>query len=156
MGRKRTALTSEEKASLKKLLEPVLDPTVYHLGSKDHYIKRYDKREEMYGGEGTVYLLQMFEEDELVNNRIGAFMVLPTTGDSCGFHTHGTRNEQEIYLVMNGKGEYMEKDEWESQVQTYPINKGNLTTVRGDAFHAVKNTGDDPLVIFVITTNEPE
>lgn len=155
MAQKRTALTSEEKASLKELLEPILDPTVFHLGSKDHHIKQYDKREQMYGGEGTVYLLQMFEEGELVNNRIGAFMVLPTSKESFGFHTHGTRKEQEIYLVMSGEGEYLEKDEWESPPRSYPIKKGNLTTVRGDAFHAVQNTGDEPLVIFVITTNEP-
>jgi len=156
MARKRTPLTSEEKASLDHLLEPLLDPAVFHLGSKDHHVKRYDKREQMYGGKGTVYLLQMFEENELVNNRIGAFMILPTSNDSCGFHTHGTRNEQEIYLVMNGEGEYLEKETWEGSVQKYPIKKGNLTTVRGDAFHAVRNTGNQPLVIFVITTNEPE
>ena len=156
MAQKRTALTSEEKSTLDQFLKPILDPVVFHLGSEDHHVKRYDKRQQMYGGEGTVYLLQMFEEGELVNNRIGAFMVLPTSGDSCGFHTHGTRNEQEIYLVMSGKGEYLEKDEWESPARSNPIQKGNLTTVRGEAFHAVQNTGDEPLVIFVITTNEPE
>ncbi len=109
----------------------------------------------MYGGDGTVYLLQMFEEAELVNNRIGAFMILPTSSDSCGYHTHGTRHEQEIYLILNGEGEYLEKDDWEASPRSYTLEKGNLTTVRGDAFHAVKNTGNEPLIIFVITTNEP-
>jgi oxalate decarboxylase/phosphoglucose isomerase-like protein (cupin superfamily) len=97
----------------------------------------------------------MFEEGELVNNRIGAFMVLPTSSDSAGFHTHGTRNEQEIYIVVHGKGDYLEKENWESSEKVYPIQRGNLTTVRGEAFHSVRNTGDEPLIIFVITTNEP-
>ena len=109
----------------------------------------------MYGGTGTVYLLQMFDNNELVNNRIGAYMILPTSDDSCGFHTHGTRNEQEIYLVVHGQGEYQEKNDWDSEIKSISLERGNLTTVRGEAFHAVKNTGDQPLIIFVITTNEP-
>lgn len=145
-----------EQELLDGLISPFINPVVYHYGSDLTNVKRYDKRENMYGGEGTVYLLQMFEEAELVNNRIGAFMILPTSGDSCGFHTHGTRKEQEIYLVVNGEGIYLEKDNWESEVRSYSLEKGNLTTVRGEAFHAVKNKGDEPLIIFVITTNEPE
>lgn len=151
----RTDLTEFERNLLEGLIDPFIKPVIYHYGSNDTHVKRYDKRENMYGGEGTVYLLQMFEEGELVNNRIGAFMILPTCNDSCGFHTHGTRNEQEIYLIINGEGVYLEKDSWESDARSYPLEKGNLTTVRGDAFHAVKNTGDEPLIIFVITTNEP-
>lgn len=152
----KTDLTEFERNLLNGLVDPILEPVVYQYGSDRHHVKQYDKRENMYGGEGTVYLMQMFEENELVNNRIGAFMILPSSADSCGFHTHGTRNEQEIYLVMHGEGEYLEKDEWEGEERSYPLKKGNLTTVRGDAFHAVKNTGDSPLIIFVITTNEPE
>jgi oxalate decarboxylase/phosphoglucose isomerase-like protein (cupin superfamily) len=116
---------------------------------------RYDKREEMYDGSGTTYLLQMFEDGELVNNRIGAYMVLPTEADSVGFHTHGDRGEQEIYVVMHGRGTYLEKDNAEAEPRRYPIETGTITTVRGDAFHAVRNGGDAPLVIFVITTYEP-
>jgi|AntRauTorcE11898_2_1112593.scaffolds.fasta_scaffold14697_1 mannose-6-phosphate isomerase-like protein (cupin superfamily) len=156
MSKKRTDPTADEIEFLEDLIQEVINPKIYHLGSEDHSVKSYDKRVNMYGGTGEVYLLQMFNEDELVNNRIGAYMILPSADDSCGFHTHGTRNEQEIYLVMHGKGEYLEKDNWESEERSHLLEKGNLTTVRGDAFHAVKNTGDEPLVIFVITTNETE
>lgn len=55
---------------------------------------------------------------------------------------------------MHGKGEYLEKESWDDEERIYPIQKGNLTTVRGNAFHSVRNTGDEPLIIFVITTNE--
>ena len=151
----RTDLSDAEKSELLSLITPHIDPKVFHLGSDRTEVARFDKREKMYGGEGTVYLLQMFEKGELVNNRIGAFMILPTGNDSAGFHTHGTRNEQEIYMVVHGVGEYLEKDTWESKERIYTIQKGNLTTVRGEAFHSVRNTGDEPLIIFVFTTNEP-
>jgi mannose-6-phosphate isomerase-like protein (cupin superfamily) len=156
MSKKRTTPSPEEIDQLDSMLKELLNPKVYHFGSDDHSVKRYDKRTNMYGGTGVVYLLQMFNDDELVNNRIGAYMILPTSEDSCGFHTHGTRNEQEIYLLVHGQGEYLEKKNWDSEVKSFPLEKGNLTTVRGDAFHAVKNTGDQPLIIFVITTNEPD
>lgn len=151
----RAKLTQKEKQELNDLIKPIIDPKVYHFGSDRSDAARYDKRKNMYGGEGIVYLLQMFDEGELVNNRIGAYMILPKKDVSAGFHTHGTRNEQELYVVLNGVGEYKEKDDWESDARTYPLKRGNLTTVKGDAFHSVTNTSDKPLVIFVITTNEP-
>jgi mannose-6-phosphate isomerase-like protein (cupin superfamily) len=156
MSRKRTAPSTEDIDYLDSLFNGIIRPKVYHLGSDNYSVKRYDKRTNMYGGNGVVYLLQMFNEHELVNNRIGAYMILPTSSDSCGFHTHGTRNEQEIYMVVHGRGEYLVKNDRDSEVKTYTLEKGTLTTVRGDAFHAVKNTGDQPLIIFVITTNEPD
>ena len=151
----RANLTSSEKQQLDELLSSVIDPKVLHYGSKRTDVARYDKRVNMYGGDGTVYLLQMFEENELVNNRIGAYMILPDKGTSAGFHTHGTRGEQEIYVVISGYGEYMEKDDRESEPRSYQISPGCLTTIKGDAYHSVTNTSDKPLIIFVITTNEP-
>lgn len=156
MNRKRKELTDQEKGTIDELVEAHITPEVCHLGAEPRQVARYDKREKMYGGNGTVYLMQLFHEGELVNNRIGAYMILPTNEDSAGFHTHGTRQEQELYVVMSGSGEYHEKDDAHSKTRTYPISRGSVTTVRGDAHHAVSNTGDGPLIIFVITTNEPE
>ncbi|MEF8865461.1 MAG: cupin domain-containing protein [Salinibacter sp.] len=155
MARKRHPLSSDERQRLDALLDEVLDTTVYHYGAEPRSAVRYDKRTEMYGGSGATYLLQMFEEGDLVNNRIGAYMVLPTEEDSVGFHTHGDRNEQELYVVMQGTGAYLEKDHAEAAARRYPIETGTITTVRGSAYHAVRNTGNEPLVIFVITTFEP-
>ena len=155
MARKRSPLSPDEKQRLDALLDAVMDTTVHHYGAEPRSAVRYDKREEMYGGSGTTYLLQMFEDGELVNNRIGAYMVLPTRGDSAGFHTHGDRNEQELYVVMRGEGTYLEKDHAEAEARSVPIEEGTITTVRGNALHAVRNTGPEPLIIFVITTFEP-
>lgn len=154
MSRKRLPLSEREKRRLDALIDQVIDPTVRHYGTEVRSAVRYDRREEMYGGSGTVYLLQMFEDEELVNNRIGAYMVLPTRKDGVGFHTHGDRSEQELYVVMSGRGTYLEKDHVEAEPRSYPIEKGTITTIRGQAFHAVRNDGEEPLIIFVITTFE--
>ena len=155
MARKRLPLSSREKQQLDALLDEVIDTTVHHYGVDPRSAVRYDKRKEMYDGSGTTYLLQLFEDGELVNNRIGAYMVLPTEADSVGFHTHGDRGEQELYVVMHGEGTYLEKDDADAEPRRYPIEAGTITTVRGDAFHAVRNESDEPLVIFVVTTYEP-
>jgi len=154
MKRKRKAITEEEKQQLDKIVEPYLNPVVHHLGEESRGVARYDKRVEMYGGKGTVYLLQLFNEAELVNNRIAAYMILPEKGVSAGFHTHGTRREQELYIVMSGSGEYHEKNSAHAEIRSVPIKKGSVTSVRGEAHHSVTNLGDEPLIIFVITTNE--
>lgn len=151
----RTELSDIEKRKLDELLERQISIKRFHLGSDKTALVRYDKREKMYGGEGVVYLLQMFEPGELVNNRIGAYMILPEKENSAGFHTHGTRKEQELYIVMSGEGKYLEKESANGKINLYPITKGSVTTVRGEAFHSVVNTGEEALIIFVITTNEP-
>jgi len=155
MTRKRLSLSHGEKQRLDALIDELIDTTVHHYGAEARSAVRYDKRENMYDGSGTVYLLQMFEGEELVNNRIGAYMVLPTSEDSVGFHTHGDRSEQEIYVGMHGRGTYLEKDSVEAEPRSYSIEEGTITTIRGNAFHAVRNSGREPLIIFVITTFEP-
>lgn len=147
-------ISSEEIKKLDKLLAQHVDVRRYHLGSDDRGAASYDRRPQMYGGDGVVYLLQMFAAGELVNNRIGAYMVLPTSADSVGFHTHGTRKEQELYIIMNGQGEYHEKATSDSEPTIHNLKKGNITSLKGEAFHAIKNTGDEALVIFVVTTFE--
>lgn len=150
----RPKITTEEIAQLEAMVKPFLHLKTHHFGAPERRVVRYDKRPKMYGGEGVVYLMQLFESGELVNNRIAAYMILPSQADSVGFHTHGTRKEQELYLVMHGEGEYAEKDDADSIPRTFPLNKGNLTSIKGAAHHSVRNTGNEPLIIFVITTYE--
>lgn len=95
----RAELTQKEKQELNDLISTIINPKVYHYGSDRRDAVQYDKRKNMYGGQGIVYLLQMFDKGELVNNRIGAYMILPNKDVSAGFHTHGTRHEQELYVV---------------------------------------------------------
>ncbi len=131
-----------------------IDLSVIPFGQNKRSVVRVDPRQPMYGGNGIVYLLQMFGVDELINNRIGCFMVFLNKYDQAGFHDHGPRGEEEIYVVMHGKGEYSDKDGVDGEVRTHKITKGNITAVSNEGFHSVQNTTDEPLIIFVITTNK--
>jgi len=139
-----------------EIVSQYLDLTVTPFGNDVRTVVRVDKREAMYNGNGTVYLLQMFGVEELVNNRIGAYMVFLNKDDQAGFHTHGTRNEQELYIVMQGEGEYSDRAGVTGTIRTQKIRKGSITAVNNNGFHSVKNTTTNPLIIFVITTNEPK
>lgn len=122
---------------------------------EERTITRVDKRENMYGGNGTVYMLQMFDQKELANNRLAAYMVLLHKGDESGFHTHNQRNEQELYVVVHGNGEYRERTGTEGAIRKKTLQKGDITAISSIGYHSVENTGDEPLIMFVITTNNP-
>jgi oxalate decarboxylase/phosphoglucose isomerase-like protein (cupin superfamily) len=115
-------------------------------------ITQVDRRENMYGGNGTVYMIQMFDQKELANNRLAAYMVLLNKGDESGFHTHNQRNEQELYVVMYGTGEYRERTGIEGPIRKKILQKGDITAISSIGYHSIENTGDEPLIMFVITT----
>ncbi len=150
----RKEFPDEEREHVIKTVSKYVDLSVTPFGEKVRSFARLDKRQPMYGGDGVVYLFQMFEPGKLVNNRIGAWMVLLNKGDEAGFHTHGTRKEQELYVVFHGEGEYRDRDGAFGEIRRQEIRKGSISAVQGNGFHSVINTGDDPLIIFVITTNE--
>ena len=147
---------SKENNDVLNIVSKYIDLTVVPFGEAPRTFIQIDKRDPMYGGNGIAYLIQLFAAGELVNNRIGAYMVFLNNGDEAGFHTHGTRNEEELYVVMHGEGEYSDKDGLEGVVRTQKIVKGNVTVVSGNGFHSVKNSTNEPLIIFVITTNKPK
>jgi len=149
-------LLSKENANVIKIVSQYIDLTVTSLGETPRTVIRVDKRDPMYGGNGVVYLLHMFDVNELINNRIGAYMVFLNKNDQAGFHTHGNRNEEEIYIVMHGEGEYSDKTGENGEIRTQKLIKGSITAVSGNGFHSAKNTTNEPLIIFVITTNEPK
>jgi oxalate decarboxylase/phosphoglucose isomerase-like protein (cupin superfamily) len=122
---------------------------------EERTITRVDKRENMYGGHGTVYLIQMFDQKDLANNRLAAYMVLLHKGDESGFHTHNERNEQELYVVVHGTGEYRERTGTEGTLRKKLLQKGDITAIKSIGYHSIENTGDEPLIMFVITTNNP-
>jgi len=115
-------------------------------------ITQMDKRENMYGGNGTVYMLQMFDQKELAHNRLAAYMILLNKGDESGFHTHNQRNEQELYVVVHGTGEYRERTGIEGPIRKKILQKGDITAINSIGYHSIENTGDEPLIMFVITT----
>lgn len=128
---------------------------VMAFGKNERSITRIDKRENMYGGNGTVYMIQMFGQQELANNRLAAYMVLLKKGDESGFHTHNERNEEELYVVVHGTGEYRERTGIQGPVRKKTLQKGDITAISSIGYHSIENTGDEPLILFVITTYNP-
>jgi mannose-6-phosphate isomerase-like protein (cupin superfamily) len=147
---------SNESSKIIELVSKYIDLSVTSFKQIERTVVRVDKRDPMYGGNGIVYLLQMFDEGELTNNRIGAYMVFFNQGDEAGFHTHGSRNEEELYVVLHGQGEYSEKTKDAGIIRKKTVKKGSITAMSGKGFHSLLNTSDEPLIVFVITTNEPK
>lgn len=137
-----------------KLVKKYISLSVISSGSNINSVVKIDKRDPMYGGNGIVYLLHMFNSIDLANNRLASYMVLPNKNDSSGFHQHGDRHEQELYLVMHGEGEFSDKVGENGEVRVQNIKKGDITSVRDNGYHSVKNIGNEPLILFVITTYE--
>jgi len=150
-----TDITAENNEII-KLVSQYIDLSVTPFNKSERTVVRVDKRDPMYGGNGIVYLLQMFDEGELTNNRIGAYMVFLNKGDQAGFHTHGTRNEEELYIVIHGEGEYLEMTKKDGIIRKKNLKKGSITAMSGEGFHSLTNTTDSILIVFVITTNNPK
>lgn len=146
----------EHQEVLEKVSKYV-DINLTPFGKPQRSVINIEKRDPMYGGNGVVYMLSVFEKGELVNNRIGLYMVLLNKGDQAGFHEHGTKKEQELYVIVHGEGEYMERVGENDITRKFNLKKGNLTSIQGDNnYHSIINTSDEPLIIFVVTTYEPK
>lgn len=144
-----------EKKQVIETLSNYVDFNIVPCGKSPRTILNVEKRDPMYGGNGVVYMLSLFEKGELVNNRIGNYMILMNKGDQAGFHEHASRNEQELYVIVSGEALYEEKKGQNGGIRQITLKKGNVTSTHADYYHSVTNTGDAPLIIFVITTNEP-
>lgn len=147
----------KEKQEVLDILSKYIDLKVSPFGKSERGVLHVEKRDPMYNGNGVVYMISFFEEGELVNNRFASYMVLMNKGDEAGFHDHGTRKEQELYVIVNGEGLYKERQGKDKVTKTIDVKKGHITSVSGlDNYHSIINTGDEPLIIFVVATNEKQ
>lgn len=145
----------KEKQQVIDEVSKYIDITLTPFGKPQRGVIDVEKRDPMYDGNGVVYMLSVFEKGELVNNRIGTYMVLLNKGDQAGFHEHGTKKEQELYVLVHGEGEYIEREGQDKITRKFNLKKGNVTSIQGDDnYHSIINTGDEPLIIFVVTTYE--
>lgn len=146
-----------EHQEILDIVSKYADITLTPFGKPQRSVIDIEKRDPMYGGEGVVYMLSIFEKGELVNNRIGTYMVLLNKGDQAGFHEHGSKKEQELYVIVHGEGEYIERIGKDNITRKFNLKKGNVTSIKGDNnYHSIINTGNEPLIIFVVTTYEPK
>ncbi|MDR2661791.1 MAG: cupin domain-containing protein [Treponema sp.] len=102
---------------------------------------RIEKKEKMRGGEGTVSLVHLVECETEKNIRMLAELTLPP-GASIGDHRHD--GETEYFLVLSGGG--MVNDNGEEKA----VKPGDTIITGNGAFHGVKNTGTEPLVMHAV------
>lgn len=101
-----------------------------------------EQRENMRGGQGTITIEHWFKPDDFgAKVRLCARMTIPA-GASIGTHTH--TNEDEVYIVLSGKGIIEENSEWVA------IESGDAILTGHNGSHGVKNNSDGPLVIAAI------
>jgi len=146
-----------EKKQVIDTVSKYIDLTLTPFGKPQRSVIDVEKRDPMYEGSGVVYMLSLFEKGELVNNRIATYMVLLNNGDEAGFHEHGSKKEQELYIILHGEGEYTERTGDNTITRKVILKKGNITSNQGENnYHSIINIGKEPLIIFVVTTYECE
>lgn len=95
------------------------------------------------GGEGRIEGLRSLTADNRPEGsrfKMAARMTLPP-GASIGFHLHP--DDEEIYVILSGRGLYTDSDG-----QTSPVGPGDLTLTRSGEGHGLANNGQEPLVFF--------
>jgi mannose-6-phosphate isomerase-like protein (cupin superfamily) len=93
-------------------------------------------------GEGKILFNRVFHEDAFQGPwNFVDYAVLPP-GKSIGVHTHG--DNEELYLVLEGEGT-MTLDGRE-----FPVRPGHVILNRAEGSHGLKNTGAEPLKLFVV------
>jgi mannose-6-phosphate isomerase-like protein (cupin superfamily) len=101
-----------------------------------------DERFEMRGGKGTVRIEHLWKADEMKGNtRLFAKLILEP-GASIGFHEHG--GEEEIFVILKGKGRIQDGDE------TQELGVGDTILTGDGAGHAVESIGDEPLEMMAV------
>ena len=100
---------------------------------------RVEKREAMRGGPGTVNVSHYFDRAEFgAKVRLCARLILPP-GSGIGTHRH--EDEDEVYLVLVGKG--VLDDGRERQV----VQAGDAVLTRSGESHSILNDGEEDLEI---------
>jgi mannose-6-phosphate isomerase-like protein (cupin superfamily) len=88
--------------------------------------------------EEGVYLKHFF--CSLDNDRLNNLEVKIEPGHQISPHVH--ENSSEFYYVISGSGEFLIGDKW------HIIKKGDALKAPISEKHGIKNTGDEPLLLF--------
>lgn len=98
-------------------------------------------RAQMRGGSGAVTVTTLMEEGTMAHTRLFATLTLEP-GCSIGEHDHV--NETEYYWIISGVGIVTEAD-GEKMVKA-----GDLVVTGGGASHAIRNDGQETLVLLAL------
>lgn len=104
-------------------------------------MQEVEVRAEMRGGKGSAIIRQLVKRDLLPEKcRLLAEITLEP-GCSIGSHAH--EGETEVFYFTWGRGEV------DDNGTVVPVTEGDVL-VTSNAFHAVENTGDSPLVFTAV------
>ncbi len=103
--------------------------------------RKEECRENMRGGKGKISIRHWFAKEELPHARLCAQLTIPP-GGSIGPHQH--ENEEELFIVLSGKGILTEDDKKEE------ITAGDAVLTGSGASHAVENPGTEPLELVAV------
>ncbi len=99
-------------------------------------------REHMRGGDGTVMIKHILDDDQL-NDKCRLFgEVTLEPGVSIGYHEH--HNESETFYIISGTGEF------DDHVAPRTVKPGDMTYTPDGCGHSIKNTGDENLVLIAL------
>ena len=94
------------------------------------------------GGSGTVRIEHLWKKDELKGKtRLCAKLTLEP-GASIGFHAHD--DEEEIFVILKGKGRIQDGDD------TQEVGVGDTILTGDGAGHAVESIGDEALEMMAV------
>lgn len=101
--------------------------------------QKTEQREKMRGGEGVISLTHLIPSERLYHARLVAKVEVPI-GASIGEHFHEA--EVEYYIVVQGEGEVKEKE------KVIKVQAGDVVITGPEESHAIRNTGNEPLVFY--------
>jgi quercetin dioxygenase-like cupin family protein len=100
-----------------------------------------EQKEKMRDGEGMVLIRHLVDtENEKHTRMLGEITLEP--GCSIGYHQHN--NETEYFFIISGSGTLNDNG---TEVQ---VNAGDSIITGNGASHAIKNTGDAPLILHAV------
>lgn len=99
-------------------------------------------REKMRGGNGNVELLHILEKDEM-KGKVRLFAKV-TLNPGCSIGEHDHVDEEEAYYILKGTGRVNDNGEYQT------VQAGDVILTGNGAFHALENTGDEPLEFMAV------
>lgn len=104
-----------------------------------------EKRTNMRGGEGEVFITHIAEKDYLLHSRLMAFITIPK-GASIGKHDHN--KEIEYFIILKGEGLVVEDN------NEYKVKPRDVVITGGGSSHSIKNCGKEDLEMIAVIITE--
>jgi len=145
-----------EKKEVLDTISRYIDITITPFGKPKRSIIEVDKYKTTPENTSVIYKVSLFEKGNFTTNQVGTYIILLTYGDRIEYHDYKKKVVEEHYIIVHGEGKYIEKTNEYDIARESNVQKGNITSNQGENnYHSFVNTGDEPLIIFVVTVHEP-